>query len=136
MARLSINLVDGANLCRGTLELHLIDTADARQRAVQVLHLLRVARQTLALLRNLLEHLRQTVQLVDIVGCSILQVLGHIGRNLSSRSTASGNHSTAASAKANWLAFPTGSLVARAYNTTYNATTIDDDRSATSNSTR
>ena len=107
MLGLLVDFVNGRDLRRGTLQLHLVDTADARQRAVQVLHLLGVARQALALLRHLRQHLRQPVQLVNVVRGSLLQLIAHGQRLWLLRI----RHDATATGKADRTTLPAGSLI-------------------------
>ena len=76
LACLVIDLVDRANLLAGTFELHLIDFADTGERAVEILHLLAVARQSLALLIDLLQRLDQCLEFFDIVALGLVERLG------------------------------------------------------------
>src|SRR3712207_38044 len=71
---LLINPINGIYLAAGAPELHFINLANARQRAVQILHFLTVTGETLALLAHLLQHFGQFAQLFHI----ILLGLGHV----------------------------------------------------------
>ena len=129
LARLLVDFVDGADLLTGTLELHFIDLADARERAVEVFHFLRVAGQTLALFAHLLNHFGEFIEFLDVVALC----LGHSGQVflLLSHPVATDNATTHGSG---WFAFPTGSLFACADDSASDistARTASDDNRAT-----
>lgn len=59
-------MIDGAHLLARALKLHLVDLGNARERTVEVLHLLAVAGETLALLVDLAQHVGEALQRIDI----------------------------------------------------------------------
>ena len=79
---LGIDFIDCTYLLAGTLELHLINLADAREGAVEILHLLTVAGESRALVVDFLQRLHQRLQLFHIVALSLIHGLGLLLRHL------------------------------------------------------
>ena len=82
LACLVVDLVDGADLLAGTLKLHLVDLADAGERAVEVFHLFAVAGESLALFRDLLQRLGERLQLLHVADRGLFHLLGVYLRKL------------------------------------------------------